>query len=232
MGQRGVRSSLKPHASPKLRGGDDARRVSETDDEAEYPSKRPCISCGITTLGSPMPVAPSYQLLSDVQTSPAQKVVEAFMLESLDGTTEHLPSRSHETRLSLSEILMMIDEAIQKGAVMQNDEYVGYWRRWQALMRFFIKQRAKLYVRKHRDYYTDLLKEHRQYYRQRIKGTRPGPFSDIEHAKTAQRKGKRTYHEMARPVRDSNGRRDRAGVAGVSERSHHGHAHGVLRGRG
>ena len=47
--------------------------------------------------------------------SPAQKVVEEFMLETMDSTTEHLPARSHETQLSLREIMLRIDEAIGSG---------------------------------------------------------------------------------------------------------------------
>jgi len=137
--------------------------------------------------------------------SPAQKVVEEFMLESMDSTTEHLPSKAHETRLSLREIMMTIDAAIHAGDVIPYPEYVGYWRRWMTGMRYFIKLRARARMQRERPFFEALLAEHKEYYAERNLRCFPSPSCEKEWSKTAQAGGKLTYHKKAKPVRGNNG---------------------------
>ena len=51
----------------------------------------------------------------DELTPPAQKVYEEFRQEAMESKTEHLPSKGNDTRHSLKEILVRIDEAIESG---------------------------------------------------------------------------------------------------------------------
>ena len=51
----------------------------------------------------------------------------------MESTTEHLPSKSNDTKFSLKEILVLIDEAIEKGLVVGYEEYVAYWYRFIAM---------------------------------------------------------------------------------------------------
>ena len=80
--------------------------------------------------------------------SPAQKVVEEFMMERLDSTTEHLPSKGHVTRLSLREIMVAIDDAVRKGETIPYPEYVGYWRRWIAARWYWNCSRGRVRARR------------------------------------------------------------------------------------
>ena len=137
--------------------------------------------------------------------SPAQKVVEEFIMERLDSATEHLPSKGHVTRLSLREIMVAIDDAVRKGLTIPYPEYVGYWRRWIASRWYWCALRGRVRARHCNGYYCDLLVEHLAYYEKRNKLSFPGPYSDKEWAKKVQEVGKKAYHEQAKPVRAHNG---------------------------
>jgi len=131
---------------------------------------------------------------------PAQKVVEAFAKDAMESTTEHLPSRGHETRHALKDILLAIDEDIAAGRVMPYDKFVLYWRRFMAAARIFCRLRARARLRKWPHLYVALLDEHAEYYRERVQRVGVGGYEAEQ--KAAQRAAKRAYHMAAQPAHE------------------------------
>ena len=72
----------------------------------------------------------------------------------MDSTMEHLQSKTHETRLSLREIMLKIDSAIQAGQAIPYPDCVAYWQRLKAVSMTFINLRAKVRVKGARPHYS------------------------------------------------------------------------------
>ena len=132
------------------------------------------------------------------QAPPAQKVIEEFMMDAQESTTEHLPSKRHETRLSLKEIQLRIDKDIKEGRVITYQQYVGYWQRWIAASTIRCVLRGRVQARGNQAYYQSLLKEHKEYYEERAMGSKPGPFGDREWSKRTLAISKKAYHIAAK----------------------------------
>ena len=127
---------------------------------------------------------------------PAQKVIQEFRMEAMASTTEHLPSRKHDTRWSLKEILLKIDELIEAGKVEVHGKYAAYWERYIFYARMAIKLASRLRLRRAPKYYEALLKEHRQYYDP--EGICPAPFDSKRFSSRMQKARKTRYHLRAR----------------------------------
>ena len=113
-------------------------------------------------------------------------------------TTEHLPSKRHETRMSLKEIQLRIDKDIKEGRVITYQQYVAYWQRWIAASKIRCFLRGRVQARGNRAYYKSLLREHKEYYEERTMGSRPGPFGDKEWSKRTLTISKKAYHIAAK----------------------------------
>ena len=127
---------------------------------------------------------------------PAQKVVEEFRMEAMASTTEHLPSRKHDTRWSLKEILLKIDELIEAEKVLPYAGYTGYWKRYIYYVRWAIKFVSRLRYKLAPRYYEALLKEHLQYYDPT--GVQPALLDSKRFSSVTQKARKTRYHLRAR----------------------------------
>jgi hypothetical protein len=134
---------------------------------------------------------------------PAQKVYEEFRQESMESTTEHLPSKSNDTKFSLKEILVLIDEAIEKGLVVSYEEYVAYWYRFIAMTKVKgWRARYNLYKGNAAMAQAQALRqENIDYYKKgHLSRVIPGTFETV--ASIMQKARKKAYHEQAKAVRD------------------------------
>ena len=161
---------------------------------------------------------------------PAQKVIQEFRMEAMASTTEHLPSRKHETRWSLKEILLKIDELIEAGKVEPHGKYSGYWERYIWYARMAIRLASMIRLRRAPKYYTALLKEHHQYYEP--EGLCPAPFDSKRFSSRMHEKARKTrYHLRARAqwgdgkvnggrktVYQAHGRREGLGLCGLEQK--------------
>ena len=161
----GLLTRIKWHACGKYKAG-----MSPEEEEAELRKRRASIA------------------------SPAQKVVEEFRMEAMESTTEHLPSKKHETRWSLKEIELKIDDLIEKDMTILNDKYVGYWERYRFFLRMGIKLAAKLRLKLAPGYYKALVEEHYQYY---AGVGSPAPFDNKRFNRNIQMARKTRYHLLA-----------------------------------
>ena len=127
---------------------------------------------------------------------PAQKVVQEFRMEAMASTTEHLPSKKHDTRWSLKEILLKIDELIEAEKLLPHPVYAGYWERYIFYARWAIKLASRMRLKRARHYYKALLKEHDQYYDP--EGLRPAPLDSKRFSSRMQKARKTRYHLRAR----------------------------------
>ena len=121
----------------------------------------------------------------------------------MESTTEHLPSKSNDTKFSLKEILVLIYEAIEKGLVVSYEEYVAYWYRfiamtkvkgWRARYKLYKDNEAMVQARA-------LRQENIDYYKKgHLSRVIPGTFETV--ASIMQKARKKAYHEQAKAVRD------------------------------
>ena len=136
---------------------------------------------------------------------PAQKVYEEFRQEGLESQTEFLPSKSNETRFHLKDLLVMLDELIEKGELVSYKDYVLYWRRYMAFTKAVCLTRA---IRKHKadaNYSKALLQEHRDYFLEGHVAHRPKYADDQEARSEMQKARKKAYHEQARVLKNEQG---------------------------
>lgn len=122
-------------------------------------------------------------------------------MDAQESTTEHLPSKRHETRMSLKEMQLRIDDDIKEGRVITYQQYVAYWQRWIAASKIRSYLRGIVQARGDKPYYEKLLREHKDYYEKRKEGSRPGPFGHKEWLKLTLPISKKTYHEKAKTKR-------------------------------
>ena len=112
------------------------------------------------------------------------------------------PSKSNDTRHSLKEILVLIDEAIEKGLVVSYEEYVDYWYRFIAMTKVRCwRARYQLYKGNEASALAKALtQENQEYFRKGQHRVMTGSFETV--ASTMQNARKKAYHEQARAVRD------------------------------
>jgi hypothetical protein len=159
-----------------------------------------------------------YQRRLAEQASPAQKVIEEFLMEASESMTEHLPNKQHDTRMSQKDMQLRIDDAIQRGDVMTNDEFEKYCHRYMAvavargrLRRLAFRSRmnrsnnsTEEEAISAREWLAKLKAEHVSYYQERR--VSPACVAFVPWMKQVQRAAKKSYHEKARATRDRHGR--------------------------
>lgn len=159
-----------------------------------------------------------YQRRLAEQASPAQKVVEEFMMEASESRTEHLPNKQHDTRWSQKDMQLRIDDAIQKGEVITYAEWVAYCQRYQAATVARCRLRRLAFCSRvnrsnngteedaisAREWLAKLKAEHDAYYEERR--VSPACVAFVPWMKKVQRAAKKAYHEKARARRDERGR--------------------------
>ena len=141
--------------------------------------------------------------------SPSQKVVEEFLQEAMESVTEHLPNKQHDTRHTLKEILLAIDHDIEAGQVISYEEYVGYWRRYMATHRYYVRLRARAEARVAGRYLIALRKENERF--MDAGASVPMVNDETEMKRRVRAACRKQYHETARAVRDKGGLGDAIG---------------------
>ena len=141
--------------------------------------------------------------------SPSQKVVEEFLQEAMESVTEHLPNKQHDTRHTLKEILLAIDHDIEAGLVVSYEEYVGYWRRYMATHRYYVRLRARAEARVAGNYLKALRYENERF--MNAGASVPMVNDEKEMKRRVHAACRKQYHKTARAVRDKGGFGDAIG---------------------